>query len=599
MAEVKTAGKPGFLRRLWRGEAGPWLPFWLLLVPSAIAGAALATTYGTFGLLVAVLKIPWQALLPVGLIVLAVPLAGAVMAWRGTRKFESSSGQVALRFVCLALVAVVLLPLWTVGKTWGRYAQKESAVLQKEYDAADLDGKLLLAARNGDPKQVLEFLRQGANVDARERMQPNFGRTPLHYAAGVYRAAGPRKHLEVAKLLLAKGADVNARAQGGYTPLHVASGNYGNGHVAALLLANGADVNAKDRRGTPLAAAALAGKLEVVKLLLSQGADPNVVDSNGHRPLDLIISVGTWYDRHDEIFIRILEAGASLAPPERGHSPIAAAMRRGRPKLVLAMLDKGGGADAALVEHIGSGAHREVLEALLARNVAVFTGEGVGATLLHGAACTKDVAFFDWVLANTPDVNVRAEDGSTPLHKAARCANADTTAKLLARQADVNALNTDGAAPINELHGGNTLSILRTLLDAGANPNISSKDGRTPLMGTVYVSSPVSARLLLERGANVNAKNRWGRTALHEAARLYKVEVAEVILGAKDLKVDEPNDEGETALHMVVRSGGPRLVPLLLKRGADKSLRGKDGKTALEIVESKGGPWKEIADLLR
>jgi len=598
MAEVKTAEKPGFLRRLWRGEAGPWLPLWLLLVPSAIAGAALATTYGTIALLLLVAAIPWPALLPIGLFLLAVPVAGAVMAWRGTRKFESSSGQAALRFVCVALAAVVLLPLWTVGKSLGGYVQNQSASAQKEYDAADLDGKLLLAARNGDPKRVSELLRQGATADAREKKQPNVGRTPLHYAAGGYRTAGPGKHVEAAKLLLAKGADVNAKAQGGYTPLHVASG-LGNAEMAAFLLANGADANAKDRRGTPLAAAAQAGKLEVVKLLLARGADANAVDSSGHRPLDLISFIGTWYDSHDEIFIRILEAGASLAPPERGHSPIVAAMRRGRPKLVLAMLDKGGGADGALVELIGSGAHREVLEALLARNVPVFTGEGVGATLLHGAACTKDVAFFDWVLANTPDVNVRAKDGRTPLHKAARCANADTIARLLARQADVNALSTDGAAPINELHGGDTLPILRTLLDAGANPNISSKDGRTPLMGAVYVSSTDSARLLLERGADVNAKNRWGRTALHEAARLYKVEVAEVILGAKDLKVDEPNDVGDTALHMVARSGGPRLVPLLLKRGADKSLRAKDGKTALEIAESRGGPWKETADLLR
>ena len=71
--------------------------------------------------------------------------------------------------------------------------------------------------------------------------------TPLHDAA----AYG---HTEVAELLLAKGADVNAKAdgQGGATPLLAAAFN-GWRDTAELLLAKGADINAKDLHGsTPL-----------------------------------------------------------------------------------------------------------------------------------------------------------------------------------------------------------------------------------------------------------------------------------------------------------------------------------------------------------
>ena len=65
--------------------------------------------------------------------------------------------------------------------------------------------------------------------------------TPLHWAA----VGG---HKDVVELLLAHGAEVNARYSDGYTPLHYAAAN-GHKDVVELLLANEADVNAKDEHG--------------------------------------------------------------------------------------------------------------------------------------------------------------------------------------------------------------------------------------------------------------------------------------------------------------------------------------------------------------
>ena len=85
--------------------------------------------------------------------------------------------------------------------------------------------------------------------------------------------------------MIAAGADVNAKGDGGWTPLHHAA--YG-GHteIAAALLAAGADVNAKGDGGwTPLHHAACGAHTDVVAVLLDAGADVNARGEYDWTPL--------------------------------------------------------------------------------------------------------------------------------------------------------------------------------------------------------------------------------------------------------------------------------------------------------------------------
>ena len=97
------------------------------------------------------------------------------------------------------------------------------------------------AVGTGNIEAVKQHLAAGTDVNAKADEN---GWTPLHGAA----LSG---HKEIAELLIAEGADVNADDGGGGTPLHRAAAA-GHREIAELLIAKGVDVNAKSVFGTPL-----------------------------------------------------------------------------------------------------------------------------------------------------------------------------------------------------------------------------------------------------------------------------------------------------------------------------------------------------------
>eukprot|EP00794_Sanderia_malayensis_P005571 gene5571-6259_t len=147
-------------------------------------------------------------------------------------------------------------------------------------DVVDLlkgDAGLLEAAKKGNIAKVLKLVTS-ENINCRDIQGRNS--TPLHLAAGY-------NHLEVAEVLLEKGADVNAQDKGGLIPLHNAS-SYGHVDIAALLIKYKGNVNATDRwLFTPLHEAAQKGRTQLCALLLTHGADPHMKNQEGHAPLDV------------------------------------------------------------------------------------------------------------------------------------------------------------------------------------------------------------------------------------------------------------------------------------------------------------------------
>ena len=89
------------------------------------------------------------------------------------------------------------------------------------------------------------------------------------------------------------GADVHAKDEYGATPLSVAVAN-GDKEIVELLIANGADVNAKTNLGRAPLHEAAGGRKDVAELLIAEGADVNAKAEDGETPLDWAEKVEDW-----------------------------------------------------------------------------------------------------------------------------------------------------------------------------------------------------------------------------------------------------------------------------------------------------------------
>ncbi|HZF78742.1 MAG TPA: ankyrin repeat domain-containing protein [Rubrivivax sp.] len=110
---------------------------------------------------------------------------------------------------------------------------------QIKVDLANASGEtpLMMAALKGNLQGTQRLIERGAQIN-RE------GWTPLHYAA----SNGQEDSTAVVKLLLDRGAPVDARAPNGNTPLMMAA-RYGAFRSAELLLARGADRRLRNNAG--------------------------------------------------------------------------------------------------------------------------------------------------------------------------------------------------------------------------------------------------------------------------------------------------------------------------------------------------------------
>lgn len=131
-----------------------------------------------------------------------------------------------------------------------------------------------------DMALVRALLDHGAQVNNLDTGVDNWGaynRSPLLYASGF-------SNCDTVRLLLARGADMEAKDNNGFTPLI-----YADSGITRVLVEHGANIEARSwRNRTPLIWAAIRDNPDVVRILLEHGAKGEAKDVNGKTALDYV-----------------------------------------------------------------------------------------------------------------------------------------------------------------------------------------------------------------------------------------------------------------------------------------------------------------------
>ena len=403
-------------------------------------------------------------------------------------------------------------------------AQKLASLIDR-VPAKDLDD-LLLYSLGQNPKTPVEVVRllldKGANVNPATKYK-----TPLMHAAS-------EGNDEVLKLLLSKGAQVNVQTDEGTALMMAVTG----GHTEALklLLAAGADVKAVHRVGDQALMMAarqrsyrnptLGPNSEIVRLLLAQGADPNARGDWGRTAL---------MHANTAAKVKLLVAGGANieAKDDEGETALMKAASNGNAGVVNALLENGANVNAsdndgmtALLFSLGSDnyAYGDEYKTLPARRLEV------ARRLL---------------LAKSVDVNAQNVDGETALIRAARLESVEIIKSLLDHGADVNRSDIfgDTAAILAYEKDKAELAQLLPVTSKGQSQNVLN----AALRAAVGKKDEARVKELLAAGANPN----------HEYAIDYK---------HKSIK--------RTVLILAAKMGHPGVVQLLLNKGADVSAQG-------------------------
>ena len=291
------------------------------------------------------------------------------------------------------------------------------------------------------------LLSHGADVNAKDV----FFQTPLHYAATT-------GNIEMAKMLLSRKADVDAKNRSYYSrPLHLAALN-GDTSMAKLLIEHGANVNAQDAFGAPLNMAA--GR-DMVKLLLDNKADVGMKNRDGFTPLHLA---------EDKEIAQILIAhGANLGSTGyAGRTPLHQAAMINHNDMVEWFCSKGSPVNALDSKgqtplmlslsmqgyNIHAKTRTETVRILLKYGADLSCRDEKGWTLLHYAIRESNEDIVDLLLKRGMDINAKDKYGYTPLHWAVTNKDKKMVELLVSRGADVNARNSQGNTPLYDTWGG-------------------------------------------------------------------------------------------------------------------------------------------------
>lgn len=451
------------------------------------------------------------------------------------------------------------------------------------------------------------LLDKGANVDARDSSRRTALLMAVEGAASEYRVIGADE--EMVRLLVTRGANVNAQDDEGWSPLLRTVNLWADeSSLISFLIAHGADVKVRLKGGrTALMLSARLGKADRLGELMDNGANVNAADEQGQTAL-MVAAVVSSGDSSLQMMRLLLARGSDPNRTDRlGRTAADVAAEAGYLDRAQFLLQHGAkvpdrsafltqARNQALRRAIGRSSTEEA-KALLDEGGDPNFRDATGRTLLMIAADNEYTAEkVKLLLDRGARVNAQGPGGLTALMVAADRYEAETVAALTGHGADPNAADSSGdsvlmhAAASKQSWKEERQPLIHLLIEKGA--DVNKKDSRevTALMLMAAAGNP-AIELLLHNRANVSARDAEGNTALLYGARFFARGWQRRdgwALLESGADVNVRNLHGETALILAATQSDPDAVRLLLAKGANVNAKTDRGRTAL--MQAVDGP---------